>query len=306
MSPTGQPVALSPGQPEYFHINTPEVQERSGDDRGGDPQQDWLNDDSSQMSSARGGVKRDASSDGATPKRHRAESFDEAMFDPPVSPGQVDDWLLEGQARAQLRDWLAEDVPIPSSNSSDALGRFFTVGPGTTIGEIPPEEDPMAGCTWEEAWDDVSGHALDPERVAAARQKEMEYVHKKGVWRVIPISTAHKNGWKVIQTRWIDVNKGDNENPNYRSRLVAKEFNTGAVDGLFAATPPLEALRLLISLAATVDTNKSGTRNVIMINDVARAFFEAPATRAVCVKLPPEAGQTQDMVGVLQLSLIHI
>ena len=114
---------------------------------------------------------------------------------------------------------------------------------------------------------------------------------------------ARENGWKVVQTRWSDVNKGENENPNYRSRLVAKEFNTGAVDGLFAATPPLEALRLLISLAATVDPQESGRRNVIMISDVARASFEAPATRAVCVRLPPEAGQPEDMVGVLQLSL---
>ena len=207
------------------------MQERSGDDRGGSPQQEWLSEESPQMSSARGGVKRDASSDGATPKRHRAESFDEAMFNPPMSPGQVEDWLLEGQARAQLSEWFAEDIPIPSSGSSDALDHLLTVGPGTTIGDVPPEEDPWAGCTWEEAWDDVSGHDLDPKRVAAAREKEMEYVHNKGVWRVIPMSVARENGWKVIQTRWIDVNKGDNENPNYRSRLVAKEFNTGAVDG---------------------------------------------------------------------------
>ena len=52
---------------------------------------------------------------------------------------------------------------------------------------------------------------------------------------------AHK-GWKVIQTRWIDINKGDRDHPNYRSRLAAKEFNDGTVhDGLVAATPLLEA-----------------------------------------------------------------
>ena len=153
MSPTGQPVALSPGQPEYFHIDTPEMQEGSGDDRS--PQRRWLNDDSPQMGSTQGGVKRDASSDGATPKRHRADSFDETMFDPPVPAAQVEDWILEGQARAQLRNSLAEDVPIPSSESSDTLGHFLTVGPGTTIGEIPPEEEPMAGYSWDEAWDGV-------------------------------------------------------------------------------------------------------------------------------------------------------
>ena len=38
---------------------------------------------------------------------------------------------------------------------------------------------------------------------------------------------------------WIDINKGDEDMPNYRSRLVAKEFNDGAGEGLFASTPPL-------------------------------------------------------------------
>ncbi len=56
--------------------------------------------------------------------------------------------------------------------------------------------------------------------------------------------------------RWIDVNKGDEASPNYRSRLVAKEFKSaGGVaedDDLFAGTPPLEALKLLISDAATI------------------------------------------------------
>ena len=43
---------------------------------------------------------------------------------------------------------------------------------------------------------------------------------------------------------------------------------------------------------------------MVMINDVARAFFEAPATRAVCVELPPEAkAGGRDMVGYLQKSL---
>ena len=42
-------------------------------------------------------------------------------------------------------------------------------------------------------------------------------------------------------------------NPNYRSRMVGKEFNDKAIEGLFAATPPLEALRLLLSWAATME-----------------------------------------------------
>ena len=57
----------------------------------------------------------------------------------------------------------------------------------------------------------------------------MQYVHEKEVYHKVPRREAEKNHWKVVKTRWIDVNKGDKDNPNHRSRLVAKEFNTGDV-----------------------------------------------------------------------------
>ena len=43
------------------------------------------------------------------------------------------------------------------------------------------------------------------------------------------------NGWKIIQTRWIDINKGDDDNPNYRSMMVGNESNDREIEGLFAA-----------------------------------------------------------------------
>ncbi len=46
------------------------------------------------------------------------------------------------------------------------------------------------------------------------------------------------------------------------------------MDGLVAGTPPLEALRMIISDAATIQRKKA--RRIIMINDVSRLFFEAP------------------------------
>ena len=80
--------------------------------------------------------------------------------------------------------------------------------------------------------------------------------------------------------------------------MVGKEFNRKVTGGLFAATPPLEALRLLLSWATTVEgtgTGKvagarpRGKRKGILIADVSRAFFETPARRDVCVELPEEA-----------------
>ena len=190
-------------------------------------------------------------------------------------------------------------------NSQCKLMRLVDVGPDTKMQEHAPEEDDDA---WKRAWDDMTGEELDAKEVTKARLKEMKYVHEKGVWKVIPRAEARRQGWKVIGTRWIDINKGDKENPNHRSRLVAKEFNDGVHhDGLFAATPPLEALRLLISETATIRDGAGSSEKVIMINDVARAFFEAPVRRTVCVELPAEAiGQgdgSEEMVGLLKMSL---
>ena len=105
----------------------------------------------------------------------------------------------------------------------------------------------------------------------------------------------------------MDTDKGDFERPHYRSRIVGKEFNNGAEDGLFASTPPLESLRLLLSEAATLDSCGRQRDLVMLIADVSHAFFEADAKRKIAVKLPREAlteeEVEQDLVGVLRKSL---
>jgi len=73
--------------------------------------------------------------------------------------------------------------------------------------------------------------------------------------------------------------------------------------GLFASTPPLEAMRMLISEAATIRKNEGCNTKVIMANDVARAFFEAPANGKICIELLAEAGEGEGRVGLLEMSL---
>ena len=101
-----------------------------------------------------------------------------------------------------------------------------------------------------------------------------------------------------MKVRWIDINKGDTDNPIMRSRLVGKEFNDGNGEGLFAGTPPLEALRMLVSDAAT----GGGVEKVVMINDVATAFFGASMRRTLCVELPREEENMGDQIGLLVMS----
>ena len=100
--------------------------------------------------------------------------------------------------------------------------------------------------------DDLTGQLLVPELVRAARKKELEYFNSKGVWEKCQRAAAlAATGRKPITVRWVDVNKGDDDEPNYRSRLVAREIRKKGDNPMFAPTPPLESLRTVLSLAAT-------------------------------------------------------
>merc|ERR1712086_1148632 len=166
-------------------------------------------------------------------------------------------------------------------------------------------EDEAAAGSRLEAWDDLTGLSLDPKGVLSARRQELDYIAKNKVWEVVPREEARRNGWKIINSRWIDINKGDDIAALYRSRLVGKEFADNKLDGLFAGTPPLEALRFLVHEAATVEGEEEEQEKVIMVNDVARAFFEAKAIRKLCVELPAECaeGCGGHNVGLLRQSL---
>ena len=121
--------------------------------------------------------------------------------------------------------------------------------------------------------DDVTGSSLDPALVRKARDVEMEYFRSMGVYEKVHRSAA--SGHKIIKTRWIDVNNWDIAMPVYRSRLVGKEYNDGVNPDLYASTPLLEAMRCLISYAATV----SHEPRSMMVNDISRAYFNAKAER---------------------------
>ena len=69
---------------------------------------------------------------------------------------------------------------------------------------------------------------------------------------------------------------------------MGKEFKNSDVEGIFAGTPPLEAPRRIAHEETTMSSGVNINTKVIMVNDVSRAFFEAPAMRQVCVELPSE------------------
>ena len=151
----------------------------------------------------------------------------------------------------------------------------------------------------QQAWDDVSGRELDPSKDTEARKEEVEYIHTSNPYTKVPRSKTKALRATVITVRWIDINKGDAILENDRSRLVARGIKKDDRPDQFAATPPLEALEMIISMFTNGNRGEK-----IMVNDVSRAYFSAPARRQVLVELPQEdTHEGEDMVGELNFSM---
>ena len=90
---------------------------------------------------------------------------------------------------------------------------------------------------------------------------------------------------KMVTIEWVITNKGTEEQPIAKARLVAREFNTGDKRGeLFAGTPCLMAMRTVISRATT--EFEHGARRPIMLAFLKTAFLHGDARRSLYVELP--------------------
>ena len=121
-------------------------------------------------------------------------------------------------------------------------------------------------------------------------QEYIRYMQSLWVWDWYPDKKSLPSGLdKIVGHRWVLVNKGDSSRPLIRARLVATEVKhdkgVGGNDPmLFSATPPLEALRILLSLAA------ANPNHVVGQIDVRKAHLHGLSTRRIAVQLPSQAG----------------
>ena len=145
----------------------------------------------------------------------------------------------------------------------------------------------------------MTGQLLDPVLVREARAKEMEYVRSKGLWAKRPVREClDRTGRPPVTVRWVDTNKGDDNCPNIRSRLVARQIRGPGQEAVFAPTAPLEALRTVLSLAATdlpgrpsrCRDPKSEKRAQVSFVDIRRAYLNAKTNpeEPTYVQLPEE------------------
>ena len=86
-------------------------------------------------------------------------------------------------------------------------------------------------------------------------------------------ATAHYQ-LTPIDTTWIDTDRARVGEPmQIRSRIVARELKSDDRPDLYAGTPPLEALKFIMSIAANHKEAFS-----IMHIDVSRAYFRAKSS----------------------------
>ena len=131
--------------------------------------------------------------------------------------------------------------------------------------------------------------------------EEVTFMQKEHLWDVVPMSQAV--GHRVISVRWVDTNKGTPDKPEVRSRLVARDFNAGSDrdrEDLFAATPPWELKRLLLSHAA--DRRGKKVRKIMLI-DVKKAHLYPLCVTDTFIELPEEVGAGPGYVGKLRRML---
>ena len=144
--------------------------------------------------------------------------------------------------------------------------------------------------------DEYTNEELPLGHVRAAMKEELEYFCDK-VWVGVPLSEAQNDpDGKIIGSRWVNCNKNDINDPDVRCRLVAQEINLQADESFYAATPPLEAKRILFSEFAS----RVPAENLkVSFVDVKKAYFYGIPERTLYVRLPSELGLGKGVVGKL-------
>ena len=98
--------------------------------------------------------------------------------------------------------------------------------------------------------------------------KKIEWVHSEGVHEIVPMQECRDAGMKPLDPIWVDTDKSvDPTRRTIRSRMCAREYKTkkqGKIQRslpasqLFSAWPPLEAVKVLVSVMMSVSLSNKG------------------------------------------------
>ena len=131
--------------------------------------------------------------------------------------------------------------------------------------------------------------------VLAAGRKEIERVHSEGVFEIVPVQECKDAGMEPLDLIWVDTDKSvDPTCKKIRSRLCAREYNTTKqgniqralpASQLFSAVPPLQAVKVLVSIMMSVSlSNKRNLSLKLRHDDISRAHFQGTAQRIIHIR----------------------
>ena len=149
-------------------------------------------------------------------------------------------WLVAGQrpvrsilANLARRCCAASKINLVADGHKNSDGSLFMTG-----------HDEDKDHDWETYYDDLSHLPLRSDLIDKARQEGMEVFAKSPLYTEVPLQDAHHfTGKGPIGTKWVAVNKGDRNEPEYRSGLAAKKSKRNHGEDIFAVAPPLEAIK---------------------------------------------------------------
>ena len=143
----------------------------------------------------------------------------------------------------------------------------------------------------------------------AARREESAWVHSEGVHDTVPMQECEEAGKAPVGSDlWSPAHW------TIRSRLYAREYKTkrqgkiqrvSLASQLFSATPPFEAVQVLVSFMMSVGRSSKAKPLKLRLHDVSRGHLQGTAQTVIYVHLPAEDRQKygEDTVGNLIKSM---
>ena len=153
---------------------------------------------------------------------------------------------------------------------------------------------------WQRKSSEQVPKELTQEQVLAAKKVELDTFAQRGVYKIVSRANMEAGAIK-LSAKWVVTNKGTEENPKPKARLVAREFVSDSIDRdtLFSGTPGLPVARTLISKAAT--SRSSRRKRKIMLMDVTAAFLYGWCERPLYMDIPLEDPASQDPTKIAKL-----
>ena len=190
----------------------------------------------------------------------------------------------EGNRKRQAWADIEDDEEDLQETKRQMIDLVWLAG---AVNQEESEEVPEA--VWR---DDPVGEELDPEKLKAGIKDEMDFMEKIGMFEDATEQECwERTGAAPTSTRWVHGKKLlDSGEDIVRARLVGRDFNTGrgTREDLFAATPPLEGLKLLFRAAMVREEGEEETK--LMFIDVRKAHLIPRCEEDVYVRLPEEFG----------------